>query len=205
MRNLIMKCLILNLLSLLAIPIFGASVVWDIDCKVSEIEGWNAYEYFVIIDTFMPQVFLSSSDGKFYYDHLGSDGNRSAVSSLGAIIDSDYVFNTVHPEGEMVLGEDGIYLAYRAAGWSIVGDAEEQIYAYGWIHFYLKDDGALYATSAFDLDGGAMYVGGGAVPEPASGALTIAGCLLLMLRRRRIPKSDARSFGTPFSHSAEKS
>lgn len=55
---------------------------------------------------------------------------------------------------------------------------------YGWIELNLSDDGILaVGHSAWDLEGGAMLVGGGAVPEPSGGLLLAIGMLTLLLRR----------------------
>ena len=61
---------------------------------------------------------------------------------------------------------------------------------YGWVA--LSEDAygnPVAISSAIDLDGGPMIVGGGAwegvTPEPASGLLLFFGAALLALRRRR--------------------
>ena len=47
------------------------------------------------------------------------------------------------------------------------------------------DYNLVIASSAIDLDGGPMIVGGGAIPEPSSGVLLLLGTIILALRRKR--------------------
>lgn len=55
----------------------------------------------------------------------------------------------------------------------------------GWVELaYDVDEGLRIEHSAIDLDGGAMIVGGGAIPEPTGGWLVAVGFALIGLRRR---------------------
>ena len=58
---------------------------------------------------------------------------------------------------------------------------------YGWAEYAVSEDGTFrILNSAIDFDGGAMIVGGGAVPEPTSGLLLLLGVAGLALRRQRM-------------------
>lgn len=58
-------------------------------------------------------------------------------------------------------------------------------YLYGWVELQVGQDGMVrLASSALDLDGGPMIVGGGSViPEPSSILLLLFGGMVLVLRR----------------------
>ena len=54
---------------------------------------------------------------------------------------------------------------------------------YGWVQFHRDEGGAVsFVTSALDLTGGGVVVG--AIPEPSSALLLLAGRVMLALRRR---------------------
>lgn len=56
---------------------------------------------------------------------------------------------------------------------------------YGWARYTVDENGKIYILeSALDLDGGAIRVGGGAVPEPSSGLLFFLGMTCFLLKRR---------------------
>lgn len=58
---------------------------------------------------------------------------------------------------------------------------------YGWAEYMVDEDGTFrLLNSAIDFDGGAMVVGGGAVPEPTGGLLLLVGVAALALRRGRV-------------------
>lgn len=96
-------------------------------------------------------------------------------------------------------GPEGVWTAVTGKGAAdaylavLLDNDMRGIHAYGWIKFTVTDGGELnLVSSAIDLDGGPMLVGGGsAVPESSSGCLALLGCALLMLRRRTRRPMDA--------------
>ena len=63
----------------------------------------------------------------------------------------------------------------------------EPRYAYGWMHLLVNDDMSMsLESSAMGLDGQAMVVGEGAIPEPTTGSLLAMGLVLLALKRRAV-------------------
>ena len=85
------------------------------------------------------------------------------------------------------VGED-IYLMFAVADNYGVQDpisALDQDVLYGWVHLYIADSGqVVLRDSAMGLDGQAMVVGEGAIPEPTTGSLIAMGLALLAFRRR---------------------
>jgi len=64
---------------------------------------------------------------------------------------------------------------------------------YGWLEFFATNSGRVeLRSSAIDLGGGSMIVGGGAapIPEPSCGLLLLVGVAVLSLRRGRNPGHD---------------
>ena len=101
-----------------------------------------------------------------YFVHSGIDDDDFFVNSFSVEADSD------------------VYLMFTIITGGLGEEYENPVY--GWVELNLSDDGVLsVGHSAWDLDGGAMVVGGGsATPEPTSGVLLLFGVALLGLRRR---------------------
>lgn len=76
-----------------------------------------------------------------------------------------------------------IYLAFSTLAWENDGYGPDRYMVYGWVAVDAGGGEVLVTGSAWDADGGAMIVGGGAVPEPSSGVLCLIGLLALMMRR----------------------
>ena len=78
-----------------------------------------------------------------------------------------------------------LMLAVADANYLPWGKDEQSVF-YGWVELDVDSSGNLnLRSSAIDLDGGPMIVGGGsAIPEPSSVLLLLAGGALLALRRR---------------------
>lgn len=94
-----------------------------------------------------------------------------------SIDDDDFFSNSFSVEAN-----SAVYLMFTIITGGLGEEYESPIY--GWIELNLSDDGILaVGHSAWDLEGGAMLVGGGAVPEPSGGLLLAIGMLTLLLRR----------------------
>ena len=78
-------------------------------------------------------------------------------------------------------GDDSIFLAFSTL---VYDESGENYLAYGWVEVAIEGVNPVVLSSAWDVDGGAMYVGGGAVPEPAGGLLIALGLAALCLQRR---------------------
>ena len=80
-----------------------------------------------------------------------------------------------------------LYLAFVCS--DIPYGVSQPPYVYGWIELEVNNEGNIVInSSAYDLDGGPMIVGGGAwegdIPEPSGGILFLLGAAALGLRRR---------------------
>ena len=162
----------------------AANILWGHD-STYYVSGWNVYEWTCMEDTkYFLSIFFKWNNGDFSIDHIGWEYDNAAVMVRGAVIDDSTVFDEVFPTGSMAIGDEGLYLGYKARS-SDLQDESDSKCAYGWVYFTKNDTGTLDAEYAFDLDGGGMYIGGGAVPEPNSCALFLIGTSLLALCRRR--------------------
>ena len=90
--------------------------------------------------------------------------------------------------GTFLLGTDtSVYLSFICSDFQV-----HPVYCpiiYGWMALSIDKDGVLHlVSSAYDLEGGPMVVGGGAwtggIPEPSGGMLMLLGLAALGLRRR---------------------
>ena len=77
--------------------------------------------------------------------------------------------------------QESIYLAFSTIAYD---DQTTPYPVYGWVEISASGDAPTVLSSAWDIDGGAMIVGGGAVPEPTSGLLLLIGMAGLALRRK---------------------
>lgn len=75
-----------------------------------------------------------------------------------------------------------VYLAFKTIAYD---DQSNPYPVYGWVEVSVPGLEPKVLASAWDLDGGAMIVGSGAIPEPTSGLLLILGAAALALRRSR--------------------
>ena len=118
--------------------------------------------------------------------------NTFVLASFGEVVDQNYMneqseYFSYAKYGEedsgrsdysIILGEDDfVYLAFM--------NETSGGQRFGWVQIGLEEDVLRVLGSAWDVDGGAMYVGGGAVPEPTGAMLALVGMALLALRRKR--------------------
>jgi hypothetical protein len=100
----------------------------------------------------------------------------------------DFYSNDFYTGGTLVENPDDFYMAFKVSEVLLDGsDYVEGQTWYGWVHVSI--DEKLEMTSLGDginLYGGAVMVGEGATPEPASGLLLLVGGTLLALRRQRM-------------------
>ena len=76
---------------------------------------------------------------------------------------------------------ESVYLAVLFSGYTVPENLNV-----AWMELTMDADyNLVIASSAIDLDGGPMIVGGGAIPEPSSGVLLLLGTIILALRRKR--------------------
>ena len=101
------------------------------------------------------------SDGYFYQSTFGSDS-----------IESDYGISTD--------SYDPVYLAFSTIAYDDIGEAYS---VYGWVEISVAGGEPNVMHSAWNVDGGAMIVGSGAIPEPTSGLLLLFGVAALALKR----------------------
>ena len=111
-----------------------------------------------------------------YFMHHGSD--TPGVGAEGDPIIADRGSSVYM----MVMAE--VLSDFAPSGWDT---SSWPPYCYGWVELQVGNDGVVrLGSSAIDLDGGPMIVGGGsAIPEPSSAMLLLVGCVALFARRPR--------------------
>ena len=140
-------------------------------------------------------VYLKHQD--FSGESMNPTFNWWAVALYGEIV-SDEIFDSlvaiedfygddISSGGTLIENPNDFYMAFKVG--EVLNGAESYEVGqtwYGWVHVSLDDN--LYMTligAGVNLDGGAVIVGEGATPEPASGLLLLVGGALLALKRRR--------------------
>ena len=90
--------------------------------------------------------------------------------------------------GTKIENPEDFYMAFKMSE-VIVDDNYDYVPGqtwYGWVHVSIDENLEMTLLGdGINLDGGAVTVGYGATPEPASGVLLLLGGALLALRRRR--------------------
>lgn len=163
--------------------------------------GYNRGTDGVIIRAYMNQMEFM---GAWFQQNYG-DVIDSALLERNICFESSWDWGDHFPAGTELsrydvfipVGET-VYLSVvaEAALWNGHDDHSGNYY-YGWAEFSYEGDKLILASSALDLDGGPMIVGGGAysVPEPSGGLLFVLGAAALGLRRR-IGRGDCPRFGS---------
>ena len=137
-------------------------------------DPYGAYENWVIAQK---DSMVNASTTRFLHDdeyllHYMFDDNRY----LG-------------PKELTVEANTGLYLAFACSDVIAYSSPEVAPVVYGWVELIVDENGnVIAASSAADLDGGPMVVGGGAwdgnIPEPSGGLLFLLGAATLGLRRK---------------------
>lgn len=202
-------------------PVMGATVVWD--CfglvDVSDFTGKDTclIGYDGLDGSFYAELLLTvegSGSSKTLIGTAGVTGfsGKWMEVSSGTILDSVSFGNCDKPLVETKLTISSgtpsqmdvprhIFLAVQVEKLTGVGIdfADPRMYSgeyiYGWASLYVDESGVpTLLSSAIDLDGGPMIVGGGAwtggIPEPSGGMLFLLGVAALGLRRRRLQPSS---------------
>ncbi len=123
------------------------------------------------------------------------------ASTTRLLQDEDYLLHYMLDDDRYLGAKDliveanvGLYLAFVCSDVIGYSDPSEVPVVYGWVELVVDDNGNVIASSsAADLDGGPMVVGGGAweggIPEPSGGMLLLIGAAVLGLRRVKKLKS----------------
>ena len=109
--------------------------------------------------------------------------SEATFNSFTAI--EDFYSNDLHSGGTLIENPDDFYMAFKASE-VLVGtdDYEAGRTWYGWVHVSVDENLEMTLLGeGINLSGGAVTVG--AIPEPSSALLLLAGGALLALRRRR--------------------
>ena len=173
----------------------------------AEFEG--LYEGLLLIST-PSEIYVSVANvgaGQFkltfYHENYGSYENW-VVAQQGAKVDAtttrllpddSYLLHFMLDDGRYLGPNEitvdanvGLYLAFVCSDVTGYSSPDRAPYVYGWVELAVDGDGnVVVLSSAADLDGGPMIVGGGAwtgIPEPSGGMLMLLGLAALGLRRR---------------------
>ena len=83
-----------------------------------------------------------------------------------------------------IFTDELIYLAFSTLAWGNDEQGPDRYMVYGWVAVDTNGGEVEVTGSAWDADGGAMIVGGGAIPEPSCTLLMLIGFTWLLLTRR---------------------
>lgn len=113
--------------------------------------------------------------------------SEETFSSLNHI--EDFYSDDWYTGGTLVENPDDFYMAFKVS--EVLLDENYDYYEgqtwYGWVHVSIDENLEMSLLGdGINLYGGAVTVGEGASPEPASGLLLLVGGALLVLRRRRM-------------------
>ena len=190
---------------MLSSPVIGATIEWDaltfVDsrCYVEanlgkgrslslglekESLGQGRYSYSA---SFFNLMFVGNWCQASYGDVVCADAFSNDASDIAyfSVSGEDIYVNA--GSSAIAYRDEIMYLVFRCG--SMDEDLKFQDIVYGWVEYSVGRDGTLtYQHSAWDLDGGAMIVGGGSygpIPEPSGGLLVLIGFAALALRRNK--------------------
>lgn len=180
----------------------AATVVWD------SLDAWNASTCYLESDLGYPRsLSLGLAKNAIGHNTYSYQANKINLMFFGNWIqayagdivsdrsfanDTTDMVYTEGSEGTLIVSfgasavadvGDHLYLAFKCGYENSEMEVSDPVY--GWVSFAVGRDGSLeYSHSAWDLDGGAMIVGSGAIPEPSSGLLLLMGFAVLSLKRK---------------------
>lgn len=210
-----MKMLLLFMLTaLITLAADASSVLWDL-VSIGESEHqefrvlrnderpffWSVFDFDVVI--LGNRATLTSNPGG---DRILSYAGAWLIAYCGDIVNSD---TTLHCSSYFEYGllgngegrEDPISVEVGEVNYlKIVLQDGEQCFDYqdgartvmpdcyyGWVAYSVDSKGKVSVlSSALDVMGSSLIVGGGVIPEPSSGLLLLLSCAMLALRRKRI-------------------
>ena len=198
------RTVVLALVSVLCAGfVHSASVVWN-QAGVSKETVWGGGPYYCVggesysQDRSMNLLFvIEGGTGGWIASEFcaGTCTIRTRMMSAGDVVDLDSMFGpdkeyfyvgSVEPydfSSDYAINPiiyDKVFLGFAAEAWS---DTYEVYTVYGWIELNVAGEPSVI-SSAWDMDGGGMIVGGGAIPEPSSGLMVLFGLAVLGLRRK---------------------
>lgn len=128
--------------------------------------GWTSLNSFT--------TWALAYSGEVISDSLVNDSSRIFFNGDGFGVYNSIVVDAV---------DDVFYLAFKAQTFKNPDLYDKGVAAFGWVEIGVCYGELYVRSSAIALDGSQMIVGGGAVPEPASGLLVLLGVAALALRR----------------------
>ena len=186
-----MKKIILFVFALFDLILSAATVEWDVfEARVyDDVGGLSIYYYG---GNMTPELGLVRNGDDFIADetliNCGFSAAIWAIGTFGDVITEDYVRDCTlvadvwfSDPGKITLSDfefldgDEYYLV-------LVGHGYDGEYS-AWVNIEVEDGEILILNSA--LSTGALYVGGGAIPEPSSGLLIAIGLIAIALRRSK--------------------
>ena len=193
---------VIILITLFVSPfLFASSVEWNCFTSVN-ISGYQTVGYVgnsAYTDTSI-SLLISASGGKAFVSESGYTSLVSfsswTVAYAGEIIAASmfedesrrYLYRTDASSGDVIelnASHDSLYLAIETQTWKDEYFYVKDKIAYAWVELEISEGEISVVDSAFNFDGGAMYVGGGAVPEPMGGMLLLLGFATMMLKRKK--------------------
>lgn len=141
--------------------------------------GYSNSEGFHLLQQDHKTTAMSVDNNVWVLASLGDMLNAEAIESLQKVELCDW--NISEPVGGIIVDTPAdFYLGFMSTG----DNAWDGIDRYGWFRVGIDQNLDMYIIdSRVGLYGEAVYVGGGAVPEPDSGFLLLVGLLVLTLRR----------------------
>lgn len=204
-------CCLLLLIVLQLTCTNAASVQWDwAHCERFVGNSWvlgasNDGDAVVYDSSLMIRAAIMGGGGSLSSSQFGDMGTATWIlSAFGDVVSaeafndaSNVFYSQQFGKGSVqrsvgVNVEEAIYLSVKVEGydWDRYFAEDEYVLTgdvrYGWVALCADQAGNLsMLSSAIDLDGDGIIVGGGSIPEPSSGVLMLLGLASLGLKRKR--------------------